>query len=157
MENERVLLERHKGRDYTVRYDNKRYFWSGAKGNIVSKVYVPREVYDYLAMSTNCFKKGELIISKSTPKELKEDLDNEIYEREEFEANSLTREDVEKILKGNTSSIKKSLDKITSFSTKQFVLDVARDMKIDNSSKQKLIRDWYGTELSIEELFEDKE
>lgn len=157
MDNERVLLERHKSRDYTVRYDNKRYFWSGSKGNIISKVYVPREVYDYLAMSTNCLKKGELIVSKDTPKELKEDLDNEIYEKEECEANSLTREDVEKMLKGSASNIKKALDKITSFTTKQFVLDVAKDMKIDNSSKQKLIRDWYGTELSIEELFEDKE
>jgi hypothetical protein len=154
MENQKVLLERHRKRDYTVRFENKRYFWAGAKGNIISKVLVPREVYDYLAMSSNCLKNGELIVSANTPKELKEDLDSEIYEKEEQEANALTRDDVEKILKGNMAYMKSALEKITSFSTKQFVLDVAKDMKLSNVNKQKFIKDWYGTELSLEDLFE---
>lgn len=154
MENEKILLERHRKRDYTVRYESKRYFWAGAKGNIISKVYVPREVYDYLAMSTSCLKNGELIVSANTPKELKEELDNEIYEKEEQEANSLTREDVEKILKGNMASMKSALEKVTSFSAKQFVLDVAKEMKLSNVNKQKFIKDWYGTELPLEDLFE---
>lgn len=154
MENQKVLLERHKKRDYTVRYEGKRWFWSGAKGDIISKVLVPREVYDFLAMSTNCIKNGELIPSKSMPEELREELYSEVYEIEEQEANALTREDVEKILKGNMSYLKSSLEKITSFSTKQFVLDVAKEIKITNVNKQKFIKDWYGTELPLEDLFE---
>ena len=105
-------------------------------------------------MSTNCLKNGELIVSANTPKELKEELDNEIYEKEEQEANSLTREDVEKILKGNMASMKSALEKVTSFSAKQFVLDVAKEMKLSNVNKQKFIKDWYGTELPLEDLFE---
>lgn len=154
MENEKILLERHRKRDYTVRFEGKRYFWAGAKGNIISKVSVPREVYDYLAMSTNCLTNGELIVSSTTSKDLKEELDNEIYEREKLEANSLTREEVEKILKGNMAYMKSSLEKVTSFSTKQFVLDVAKEIKISNVNKQKFIKDWYGTELPLEDLFE---
>lgn len=154
MENQKVLLERHRKREYTVRFENKRYFWAGAKGNIISKVYVPREVYDYLAMSTNCLKNGELIISSNTPTELKEELDNEIYEKDEQEANALTREDVEKILKGSLPNMKTALEKITSFSTKQFILDIAKEIKISNVNKQKFIKDWYGTELPLEDLFE---
>lgn len=154
MENQKVLLERHRKREYTVRFENKRYFWAGAKGNIISKVLVPREVYDYLAMSTNCLKNGELIVSSNTPKELKEELDNEIYEKDEQEANALTREDVEKILKSTLPSMKVALEKITSFSTKQFILDIAKEIKISNVNKQKFIKDWYGTELPLEDLFE---
>ena len=154
MENQKVLLERHRKRDYTVRFENKRYFWAGAKGNIISKVLVPREVYDYLAMSSNCFKNGELIVSPTLPEEFREELNSEIYEREEHEANSLTRGDVEKILKGNMAYMKSALEKITSFSTKQFVLDIAKEMKISNVNKQKFLKDWYGTDLLLEDLFE---
>lgn len=154
MENEKILLERHKKRDYTVRYDNKRYYWADAKGQIVAKVGVPREVYDYLNMSTNCLKNGELILSKNISPELKEDLESEMYEKEEQEANSLTREEVEKILKGNMNYMKTSLEKVTSMTTKQFVLDIAKEIKLNNSNKQKFIKDWYGTEMSLEDLFE---
>lgn len=151
---EKIILERHRRRDYTVRFEGKRYFWASAKGNIISKVAVPREVYDYLAMSTNCFKNGELIISRDISEELKEELENEIYEKEEHLANSLTREDVEKILKGTIPNLKSNLEKITAPSTKQFVLDIAKELKITNVNKQKFIKEWYGTELPLEDLFE---
>lgn len=151
---EKIILERHKKRDYTVWFDKKKYFWASAKGNIVSKVNVPREVYDYLAMSTNCFKNGELILAKATSPELTEELVDEIFEREQQEANSLTREEVEKILKGTVKAMEEELSKITSDTTKTFVLDVAKEIKMSNANKQKFIRDWIGTEISIEDLFE---
>lgn len=151
---EKIILERHRKRDYTVRFEGKRYFWASAKGNIISKVVVPREVYDYLAMSTTCFKDGELILSKDVSNELREELENEIYEKDEHEANSLTREDVEKILKGNLAYMKSNLEKITSKSTKQFVLDTAKELQISNVNKQKFIKEWYETELPLEDLFD---
>lgn len=151
---EKIILERHKKRDYTVWFDKKKYFWASAKGNIVSKVNVSREVYDYLAMSTNCFKNGELILASTTSPELTEELVDEIFEKELQEANSLTREQVEKILKGTVKGMEEELAKITSDTTKTFVLDVAKEMKITNANKQKFIRDWMGTEISIEDLFD---
>lgn len=151
---EKIILERHKKRDYTVWHDGKRYYWASAKGSIVSKVPVPRTTYDYLAMSTNCFKNGELIIAKMNAPELVEELKEEIYEKEEQEANSLTREEVEKILKGTIPAMKSELEKITSETTKTFVLDVAKEIKINNATKQKFLKDWIGTELPLEDLFE---
>lgn len=151
---EKIILERHRKRDYTVNFNGKRYYWASAKGTIVSKVSVPREVYDYLAMSTNCFKHGELIISKTISPELKEELKEEIYEKEEQEANSLTRDDVEKLLKGNIKNMETELEKVTSDSTKRFVLDIAKEIKISNVNKQKFIKDWMGTELPLEDLFD---
>lgn len=151
---EKVILERHKKADYTVWHDGKRYYWAGAKGHVISQVPVPREVYDYLAMSTGCLKNGELIISKKLAPELQEELNDEIFEKEEQEANSLTRDDIEKLLKGTIPQLKAGLDKITSETTKQFVLDVAKEIKLSNANKQKLIKDWLGTELPIEDLFE---
>lgn len=50
--------------------------------------------------------------------------------------------------------MKSALEKITSFSTKQFVLDIAKEMKISNVNKQKFLKDWYGTDLPLEDLFE---
>lgn len=153
---DKIILERHKKSDYSVWHDAKRYFWAGSKGNIVSKVNVPREVYDYLAMSTDCFKDGELILGTNLNPELKEELKEEIFEKEETDANSLTKEDIEKFLKGTIPAMKAELDKITSDSTKQFVLDVAKELKINNASKQKMIKEWYGfgEEISIEEIFD---
>lgn len=48
---EKVTLARHRWADYVVNYENKRYVWAGARGNIVSKKDVPMEVYEWLASS----------------------------------------------------------------------------------------------------------
>ena len=37
--------------------------------------------------------------------------------------------------------------------TKRFVLDVAKEIKIESAAKQRFIKEWLGTELTIEELF----
>ena len=45
------------------------------------------------------------------------------------------------------------LNKIKLDSTKRFVLDVAKEIKIESAAKQRFIKEWLGTELTIEELF----
>ena len=154
---EKVILERHKKREYIVWHEGKRYFWAAAKGSIISKVPVPRATYDYLAMSTNCFKNGELLIGQVNSPELVEELKEEIFEKEEQEANSLTREEVEKMLKGSIPAMKEGLEKITSETTKVFVMDIAKEIKINNATKQKALKEWFGTELPTEDLFETEE
>ena len=45
------------------------------------------------------------------------------------------------------------LEKVTSDSTKRFVYEVAKEIELESSAKQKFIKEWLGTQLTIEELF----
>lgn len=148
---EKVILARYKNTDYTVNYENKRYLWAGSRGNIVSKKEVPLEVYEWLTMNTTAIKKGELVLDKSNKniEELKEN----IYEIEEYEVNSISKEEIKKLLEGNYKKMESEFKKITVDSTKRFILDVAREIKLESAAKQKFIKEWMGTELTIEELF----
>lgn len=148
---EKVILARYKNTDFTVNYENKRYVWAGSKGNIISKKEVPLDVYEWLAMQTTTMSSGELVLDKSN--ENIEELKENIYEIEEYEVNSISKEDIAKLLNGNFKKMESELNKIEVDSTKRFVLAVAREIGLESAPKQKFIKEWLGTELTIEELF----
>ena len=148
---EKVILARYKNTDFTVNYENKRYVWAGSKGNIISKKEVPLDVYEWLAMQTTTMSSGELVLDSSN--ENLEELKENIYEIEEYEVNSISKEDIAKLLNGNFKKMESELNKIESDSTKRFVLAVAREIGLESSAKQRFIKEWLGTELTIEELF----
>lgn len=147
-----VILERHKPSEYTVNFEGKRYIWAGSKGDKVGSRTVTSDLFDYLSMFTSCFTDGELVIGEKTPnaKELKEDM----YGKEEYEANALTKKEVVSLLKGTQKKMETELNKITSDSTKKYVIDVAKEIGLDNYNKQKFLKEWIGYELSIEDLFD---
>lgn len=149
---EKVILERHKLGDYVVNYENKTYIVPSSRGTIIGKKEVPFSVYEYLTMFTSCFKDGELIIQAKS-KEEKEELLEDIYGKEEYESNALTKEEVIKLLSGNLKKMESEFKKITSETTKSFVLDVAKEIKLENATKQRIIKEWLGLELSIEDIF----
>lgn len=147
----KVILERHKPTDYYVNFEGRKYVWAGSKGKMISKREVPVELYDYLAMFTTSFRDGELkLVEKG---ELEKELIENLNEKEEYTVNTLTKEEATVLLKGNLKKMESELKKITSESTKQFVLSVAKEIKISNANKQKFIRDWIGSTLQIEDLF----
>ena len=148
---EKVLLERHKVGDYIINFENKSYIIPGSKGNIIGKKDVPYSVYEYLTMFTDCFKDGERIIK--VERKADEELLEDFYGKEEYELNALTKEEVIKLLSGNLKKMESELNKITSETTKRFVLDVAKEIKIQNATKQKFIKEWLGLELPIEDIF----
>lgn len=148
---EKVVLARYKNTDYTVNYENKKYVWYGSKGNIISKKEVPIDVYEWLTMNTFTLRNGELVLDSSN--ENLEELKENIYEIEEYEVNSISKEDIIKLLNGNFKKMESELNKIEADSTKRFVLAVAREINLESSAKQRFIKEWLGTELSIEELF----
>ena len=148
---EKVILARYKNTDYTVNYENKKYVWAGSRGNVVSRKEVPLEVYEWLTMHTYTLKNGELVLDKANEKI--EELKENIYEIDEYEVNSISKEEIKKILSGNFKKMESELKKITADSTKRFVLDVAREMGLESAAKQRIIKEWLGTELTIEELF----
>ena len=53
--------------------------------------------------------------------------------------------------------MEKELNKITSQTTKDFVLSVAQEIGLDSATKQSFIKEWLGSALSIEELFSKEE
>ena len=154
---DKIYLERHKNSDYIVRYTdngrNERYTWKGAKGNKFSKVGVPDYVYNYLAMSTTCFKNGELIISEVKDKDKKEELESVLFDQETVKANSFTKEEVISILKSTVQNMKKNFDGGTSQTTKDFIIEVAKEIGLSNTNKLKYLKDLVGSEMSIEDLF----
>lgn len=150
---EKVILERHRPTSYTVNFENKRYEWLGAKNGKPSIKEIPREVYDFIAMGTSALESGKLVLGKKISEELKEDLISEIPDVEKYEKNALTKEEVEKMLKGNLKSLEKAFSEIEENSTKQFIYEVAKEIKIENANKQKMIKDLLGSGLSIEDLF----
>lgn len=150
---EKVKLARYRNTPYYVRYpsDNGRdsqFTWTGAKGNRFDVKPVPREVVDYLTMNSVCFDKGELVIidDDESSKEAKET----IADKESYEKNTHTKEEVEKLLKGNFKKLEKELKNITVDSEKEFIVNVAQDMKKDlTAGKLDLIADWVGTKSDI--------
>ena len=148
---EKVILARYKNTDYTVNYENKRYVWYGSKGNIISKKEVPIDIYEWLTMHTYTFQNGELVLDGTN--ENLEELKENIYEIDEYNANAISKEDIIKLLNGNFKKMESEFKKIEIDSTKKFVLDVAREIGLESAAKQRFIKEWLGTELTIEELF----
>ena len=147
----KVTLLRHRGTEYVVNYENKKYVWPPSKGNVVSKKDVPVDVYEWLTSYTTAFRFGELVLDKTN--ENIDELKEHIYEIEDYEVNSISKEEIKKILEGNFKKMESELNKIKLDSTKRFVLDVAKEIKIESAAKQRFIKEWLGTELTIEELF----
>ena len=147
----KVTLLRHRGTKYVVNYENKKYVWPPSRGNIISKKDVPMDVYEWLTSYTTAFRFGELVLDETN--ENIDELKEHIYEIEDYEVNSISKDEIKKILEGNFKKMESELNKIKLDSTKRFVLDVAKEIKIESAAKQRFIKEWLGTELTIEELF----
>lgn len=147
----KVTLLRHRGTEYVVNYENKKYVWPPSRGNIISKKDVPMDVYEWLTSYTTAFRFGELVLDETN--ENIDELKEHIYEIEDYEVNSMSKGEIKKILEGNFKKMESELNKIKLNSTKRFVLDVAKEIKIESAAKQRFIKEWLGTELTIEELF----
>src|SRR5690554_1745281 len=107
-----IKLARYRNTNYFVRCPlaggEKQYTWTGAKGNKVDIKEVPQDVFDYLTMNSLCFDKGELVIIEDN-EESKQAKEN-IADQESYEKNSHSKDEIEKILKGNFAKMKKELN-----------------------------------------------
>lgn len=149
----KIVLGRYRTTEYIVNYDNKKYAWAGSKPNKIDKKSVNEEVYNFLQMNTSCFSDGELVIIPQVEED--NELLEEIVDKESYLANTHTREEIVKILEGNINKMKSELNKITNKEEKQFVLNVAKEIKLDSSTKRKFLVEWVGTQLNTEEVFEN--
>ncbi|TPG68907.1 hypothetical protein EEL31_10440 [Brevibacillus laterosporus] len=140
-------VARYRNTPYVVHYhvssgNVKTYQWTGSTKTKKDIKQVPQEVINYLVMTSQTFRDGELAIIDDS-EEAKEVLD-EIDDKESYKNNTNTREDIEKILKGNANSLKSKLKSITADAEKRFILDVAKEIDIDSSASRKALSEWSG-------------
>lgn len=154
-----IKIARYRNFPYIVNYPVnggglKTFKWAGSKGNKVDVVDLPTEVIDWLLMSSSCFSDGELVIVEDSDKA--KEVISIIDEEDSYNNNTHTREEIIKILEGNINKMKTELNKITVQAEKQYVLEVAKEIKLDVASKQKFIAEWIGGEGAAVDVFFDE-
>jgi len=150
MADKKIKLERRRNTTFTVNCPktNRSWIWSGAKANKIDSHDVPQETYDWLFMQTTTFTSGELVLCDyKTIEEFDESLSDE--DKEKLQNNMHTRKEIEEILNSNTNSMKAKLEKITEKSEKSFVVDIAKEIKIDSAAKREFINKWSGYEIDF--------
>lgn len=157
MSDQLIKIARYRNIPYTVNYivngGIKTYQWSGSKGNKYEIKELPIEIVDWLSMNSRCFSDGELVILGNS-QEAKEAISN-IDDIEKYENNTNTKEDIVKILEGNINKMKSALEKITVNEEKRFVIEVAKEIKLDSAAKLKFLSEWMGVPQDV--LFDEDE
>lgn len=148
-----IKLGRYRMIPYTVRWEGRTmpYEWAGMKGDRVDIKSVPEELIQYLEMSTSCFRDGELKIIEDT-EEIKEMVEN-LPDKEEYLANTMSKEDIVKLLNGNYKKLENELKAMSKDSISN-IIDIAKEIKLDSSAKQKILADAIKVPFDI--LFEEK-
>ncbi|ETT49345.1 hypothetical protein BSK66_26735 [Paenibacillus odorifer] len=152
---ETVKIARYRNVPYKVNYKvngggTQVYSWRESKGDSFQVLNVPEEVVEWLALETHAFTDGELVIVDEN-----DPMINLIDNHESYKNNSHTRDEIVKFLSGNVKTLKEELKKISDDGEKRFVVNVAKEIKIDSITKQKAIAEWAN--MSIELLFDEDE
>ena len=108
---------------------------------------------------TNAFKTGKLrVVVEQAPEPIKEaqkEAEQEVIDTTpEYEENVLTREDIEKIMKGNKATIYKRLSVLESSSQKTFVIETIKELGVTSLDKlREVVRALYGDEMELDYVF----
>lgn len=152
-----IKVARYRTTPYFVNFQTngglKAYSWAGSKNNKVDTKNVPEEVIDWLLMNSVCFTEGELAIIEDS-EEAKALVEN-IDDVEEYKNNTHSRDEAVKILEGTLNKMKSELKKITNKGEQKFFIEIAKEIKLDSSSKLSYLSEWYGVKKDI--LFPEPE
>ncbi len=156
MSEKTVRVSRYRNGDYVVNYDVGgrlvTYKWAGCQGDRIDTKEIPVYVVDWLIMNTNAINNGSLVIEKDEDsKEIRENINYE----EVTKNFTHTRQEIETLLKGNYNRMKSQLNQITNKSEKEFIINVAQDLKLDSVAKREFLSDWIGIKSDM--LFVDVE
>lgn len=146
-----IKIARYRVAPYTVNFTTnggiKSYTWSGSKGKKVDIKAIPEEIVEWLNMNSVCFREGELVIIEDS-EEAKELVSN-IDELEEYKTNAISKEDAVKLLEGNINKMKAELKKITNKDTKKYIIDIAKEIKLDSNAKLTFLAEWFEIKKDI--------
>lgn len=143
-----VKLGRYRVIPYTVRWSGRvmPFEWAGMKGDKVDIKLVPEELVQYLEMNTSCFRDGELKIVEDTD-EAKELVEN-LPDKEEYIANTISKEDCITLLNGNYKKLESKLKSMNRDAISNMV-EIAKEIKMDSATKQKILADALGVPVDI--------
>lgn len=154
-EQKTMKVARYRNSPYTVNFITngglKTYQWASSKDKKTDIKALPTEVVDWLLMNSVTFSEGELVIVDET-EEAKEAISN-IDDTEKYENNTHSREEIVKLLEGNHLKMKSELSKVTVLQEKQYIVDIAKEINLDSSSKQKFLAEWLDVPVDV--LFAD--
>lgn len=146
-----IKVARLRNRPYRVNYIDdgikKPYVWAGSKGNVIDIKEIPENVVNYLLMFTICFKNGSLKIIEDNDTSI--ELASNIDGKDNYDSNTHTKEQITKLLEGNFMKMKSELGKITVRQEKEFVVEVAKEIKLDSASKRQFIAEWVGVDEDL--------
>ncbi|BDR74186.1 hypothetical protein K144316041_p20250 (plasmid) [Clostridium tetani] len=150
-----IKLGRYKLIPYTVRYVDeggmmKQYEWAGMKGEKVDVKSVPEELVNFLEMNSFCFRQGELKIIEDT-KIAKEIVEN-LSDKEEYKKNALTRDEMLELLNGNYKKLESEVKSMNK-ETVNCLIDLAKEIKMDSSAKQRILSEAIGMDKNIDLVF----
>lgn len=144
-------LARRRAFDFTVNCPTTKriYQFIGSKNGFIDIKEIPYETYNWLLNATTTITDGELVLVEDADKE---EIARTMYEEDvkKIEANTHTREEIKKILEGNTNSMKKQLEMITIPEEVRFVIEVAKDIKIDSVAKVEFLKSW----AKVDDIFD---
>lgn len=156
-ETKTLKVARYRNSPYTVNYITngglKTYQWAPSKHNKTDIKDMPIEVVDWLLMNSVTFSQGELVIVEET-EDAKEVISN-IDDTEKYENNTHSRDEIVKLLEGNFMKMKSELGKVTVLQEKQYIVDIAKEINLDSSSKQKFLAEWLDVPFDV--LFADED
>lgn len=146
-------VARYRNVPYTVNFfENgggmKSYYWEGTRNKKMPNIKaIPQEVVEWLVINSQCFKDGELVIVEDSDN-AKETVEM-ISDQEDYRNNTHTREEIESLLNGSINKMKAEFEKITSTTEKRFVIEIAKEIKVDSAAKQKFIAEWAGVPADV--------
>lgn len=125
--------------------------------------YISEECYHFLKDETAAFKLGKLrVVVENIPeaiKEVQKEAEQEVIDTTpEYETNMLTKEEIEKIMKGSKASIAKRLSAVESSTQKQFVVETIKELGVTNLDKlREVVRVLYGEEMELDFVFPEED
>lgn len=168
MDKKKVILIRKQSTPFLVNFPEDgrtiKYQWRGTVGTKLDEKAVPFAVYDWLANYTTTFTDGVLVVKETKDvdvNDIKENIDN----IEQIEKTVLTTKEIKDIIfKGNQHALKTKLNDLIQdqpeeaiSSLKRNVINVAGEVGIDSSAKQKVLAEWAGITLENADLIFNKE
>ncbi len=108
---------------------------------------------------TTSFKEGLLrVVTENVAEEVKEsqlEAAQEVIDTTpEAEENTITREEIEKLMKGAKGKIAGRLEKITTDSQRQFVIETIKELEITDLNKlREVVRVFYGDDMELDYIF----
>ena len=152
MEEKLVKLENIKTKEFTINFPLpnghiKPYMFHGVRGKRRDIVSVPEEVYEWLRYETSTFQKGYLVLATEE--------NDELIKQEMKDINPIiyTVEQIETLLKGNISKLKKEINETTPKEVVQDFVRVAKEIKIDSDSVKTYLATLLGHKDSKEIIF----